>query len=137
MTVSIPPDTCHCNISSSQNLHYQNRRANLTDVTFHTDHKLNCRRSTVTKFVLECNSWDDNNFATSNLEILAIIFCVVVSIIAIVLYLKLRKATTYLRNATTELDTLKRQMAGQNGTIPDGTDGEIPLEEVRANSQQE
>ena len=132
------PDTCHCKISSNNYAYLRNNnwRANLTDVTFLTEHKLNCARArdATTKFVLECNKELRNNFAQSNWEIFVIIFCVLVSIFAIVLYFKLRKATTDLRKATTELDTLKRQMAGQSGTIPPGPNGEIALEEARTNN---
>ena len=128
--MTLTPDSCHCNIANRTRLLKNAKRALFADITFEGDHELDCATSTFTKFVVECNGVLGNDHAMSDSVILLIIFCVIFFLVALVLFLKLRKATT-------ELDALKRKMASPTGTKPPGPDVQIDMQEGGTNNQQE
>jgi hypothetical protein len=128
----VNPGSCRCNVANNTRLLNNERRALFSNIQFDGEHELDCTTtSTFTKFVVECNDgFDENEYAMSNSVILLILFCVIFFIVAVVFFLKLRKATT-------ELDALKRKMTCPTGTMPPGPDVEIDMKEVGPNNQQE
>ena len=138
-TTNILSNWCNCNITDSSRFLIGETTVKITDVDFtYGDHALDCLGHKSTKYVLQCNKGihnfglplPDNEDAMSNWEILVIIFGLMVSIVAIVLFLKLRKAKD-------ELERLKSKMNCQPDTTPPVRDVEISMEEVGKNNDQE
>ena len=137
-TNNILSNWCHCNITDSSRFLTDHKwTVKIKDVDFtYGDNALDCLGHKSTEYVLQCNRGihnldpPDNDGAMSNWDILVIIFGLMVSIVAIVLFLKLRKAKD-------ELERLKSKMNCQPDDTPPADDVEISMEEVEKNNHQE
>ena len=129
-TNSILSNWCRCNINDSSRLLNEDRTAKIANVDFIGGSlELDCLAREPTKYVLQCRTMY-NEDAMSNWEILVIIFGLMVSIVAIVLFLKLRKSKD-------ELERLKSKMNSQADATPPVSDVNISMEEVGKNNHQE
>ena len=114
---SIEADKCECNMTDSSRENTSNGVARLLvkDISFapHSGINFHCQDPRETKYIIECNGDDGNNFASSPFSVALMVFCLFLIFLIIYYYTKWKngkEATKDMRRQyERQIEELKKQ----------------------------
>ena len=123
--VPIEADECRCNMvdPSSKNITDGIPRLLVKNITFYENHGINfnCETSKTTKYVIECNGDDDNDFASSPISVAFMVICLFLIFLTIYFFTKWQngkeKITDMKRNYERQIEELRNHNGNEGEVI--------------------
>ena len=120
--VFIEDDECRCKVVDHGRINITEGvpRLLIKNITFDTNITLTCETSRPTKYVIECNGDDDNDFASMSCANILIVVCLLLIILAVFFYTKWqngKEIKEIKRNYERQIEELKNPVGNKSDII--------------------